>query len=44
MSLAAGPGRGGGHSSLPEDLELCIDRHVMYIQSLDTVSPQLPSQ
>ena len=44
MSLAAGPGRGGGNSGLPEELELCIDRHVMYIQSLDTVSHELPSQ
>lgn len=38
MSLASGPGRGGGSSNLPEELELCIDKHVNYIQSLDTVS------
>ncbi|KAL8790731.1 MAG: hypothetical protein Q9195_006209 [Heterodermia aff. obscurata] len=41
MSLAAGPGRGGANSSLPEDLELCIDKHVMYIQSLDTRKDEL---
>ena len=38
MSLASGPGRGGGSGGLPEDLELCVDKHVTYIQSLDTVS------
>jgi len=39
MSLVSGPGRGGSTgASLPEDLELYIDKHVKYIQSLDTVS------
>lgn len=40
MSLAAGPGRGGGTSPaghLPDDLTLAVDKHVAYIQSLDTV-------
>jgi geranylgeranyl transferase type-2 subunit beta len=38
MSLAAGPGRGrvvGGQ--LPDDLKLVVDRHVAYVQKLDTV-------
>ncbi len=39
MSLVSGPGRGGSSGvGLPEDLELYIDKHVKYIQSLDTVS------
>jgi len=39
MSLVSGPGRGGSSGvGLPEDLELYIDEHVKYIQSLDTVS------
>lgn len=39
MSLAAGPGRGGSSGAqLPDELELVIDKHVAYIQSLDTVS------
>ena len=38
MSLAAGPGRGGGaEKQLPEELSLVVDKHVAYIQSLDTV-------
>ncbi|CAF9925969.1 MAG: hypothetical protein HETSPECPRED_006218 [Heterodermia speciosa] len=41
MSLAAGPGRGGGTGRLPEDLELCIEKHVKYIQSLDTRKDEL---
>ena len=38
MSLVSGPGK-GGHSAgaVPEELELVIDNHVRYIQSLDTV-------
>jgi hypothetical protein len=42
MSLAAGPGRGGGSStsqdvsSLPSELRLHVDQHVKYIQALDT--------
>ena len=38
MSLAAGPGRGrvaGGQ--LPDDLKLVVDKHVAYVQKLDTV-------
>jgi hypothetical protein len=38
MSLAAGPGRGGvAGSQLPDELKLVVDKHVAYIQSLDTV-------
>ena len=39
MSLAAGPGRGGGASSgqLPDELQLVVEKHVSYIKSLDTV-------
>ena len=38
MSLAAGPGRGGvANSQLPDELKLVVDKHVAYIQSLDTV-------
>ena len=38
MSLAAGPGRGGvTNSQLPDELKLVVDKHVAYIQSLDTV-------
>lgn len=37
MSLAAGPGRGGGSSQLPDELKLVTEKHVAYIQSLDTV-------
>jgi geranylgeranyl transferase type-2 subunit beta len=41
MALVAGPGRGGGtapnkDSLLPVELTLCIDKHVQYIQALDT--------
>ncbi|MCJ1364264.1 hypothetical protein MMC16_003373 [Acarospora aff. strigata] len=39
MSLVSGPGRGGtigGNDTLPEELQLYIDQHVRYIQSLDT--------
>lgn len=37
MSLAAGPGRGGGANQLPDELQLVVDKHVAYIKSLDTV-------
>lgn len=37
MSLVSGPGRGGS-SALPEELQLAIEPHVKYIQSLDTVN------
>lgn len=57
MSLAAGPGRGGGSGAgggqLPAELALVAEKHVAYIQSLDTVrllndssslfSPKTPS-
>jgi len=36
MSLVSGPGRAGGNV-LPEELQLAIEPHVKYIQSLDTV-------
>lgn len=35
MSLVSGPGRGGGGAGTQE--ELCIDKHVAYIQSLNKV-------
>jgi geranylgeranyl transferase type-2 subunit beta len=38
MSLVSGPGRGGG-KDLPQDLKLFVDKHVKYIQSLDSVRP-----
>jgi hypothetical protein len=37
MSLVSGPGRGGASSNLPDELQLAVDAHVKYIQSLDTV-------
>jgi geranylgeranyl transferase type-2 subunit beta len=40
MALVAGPGIGGdtgAQDSLPAELKLVIDKHVKYIQSLDTV-------
>lgn len=38
MSLAAGPGRGGAsHAGLPDELRLCVEKHVAYIKSLDSV-------
>ncbi|KAF7195005.1 Geranylgeranyl transferase type-2 subunit beta [Pseudocercospora fuligena] len=41
MSLAAGPGRGGGASQLPDELKLVVDKHVAYIQALDSRSDEL---
>ena len=39
MSLVSGPGRGGASAStMPDELTLVVDKHVNYIQSLDTVS------
>jgi len=35
MSLAAGPGR--GRVAGADDLKLVVDRHVAYVQKLDTV-------
>ena len=38
MSLAAGPGRGHvAEGQLPDELILVVEKHVAYIQSLDTV-------
>ena len=38
MSLVSGPGRGGIiDARLPQELRLFVDKHVSYIQSLDTV-------
>lgn len=42
MSLVAGPGVGGTTAladHLPTELALVVDRHIKYIQSLDTVRP-----
>lgn len=40
MSLVSGPGRGGNSSTpLPTELQLAIEPHVKYIQSLDSVRP-----
>lgn len=36
MSLVSGPGR-AGISSVPDELQLYVDKHVRYVQSLDTV-------
>ncbi|KAK8168315.1 type-2 protein geranylgeranyltransferase subunit beta [Phyllosticta citrichinensis] len=42
MSLVSGPGRGGARSEqLPEELQLHADKHVAYIQSLDTRKDEL---
>lgn len=40
MSLVSGPGRGGGGAGTQE--ELCIDKHVAYIQSLNNVRFPIP--
>jgi hypothetical protein len=37
MSLVSGPGRGGSMSNMPAEMQLFVDKHVRYIQSLDTV-------
>lgn len=38
MSLAAGPGRGRvAVGQLPDELKLVVDKHVAYVQKLDTV-------
>lgn len=36
MSLVSGPGR-AGMASMPDEMQLFVDKHVRYIQSLDTV-------
>ena len=44
MSLVSGPGRGGTTGDgLPDEPKLVIDKHVKYIQSLDTVSASGPN-
>ena len=38
MSLVSGPGRGGALTGdVPDELKLAVEKHVEYIQSLDTV-------
>lgn len=40
MALVAGPGVGGSHSATgpgPAELTLVVDKHVKYIQELDSV-------
>lgn len=41
MSLVSGPGRGGASAGghVPDELKLVVEKHVEYIQSLDTVRP-----
>ncbi|KAF2280700.1 geranylgeranyl transferas-like protein type II beta subunit [Westerdykella ornata] len=41
MSLVSGPGRGGGVADLPAEMRLYVDKHVTYIQSLDTRKDEL---
>lgn len=41
MALVSGPGRGGGTDTLPQELRLYVDKHVSYIQSLDTRKDEL---
>lgn len=42
MSLVSGPGRGGiTDARLPQELRLFVDKHVNYIQSLDTRKDEL---
>ena len=39
MSLISGPGRGGVFTGqVPDEVQLVVEKHVKYIQSLDTVS------
>ena len=37
MSLVSGPGRAAASSALPDEIQLAVEAHVKYIQSLDTV-------
>ena len=38
MSLVSGPGRGGvSTGQTPNEIKLVVEKHVEYIQSLDTV-------
>jgi len=41
MSLVSGPGRAGNTSALPNEIQLAIEAHVSYIQSLDTRRDEL---
>lgn len=36
MSLVSGPGRAGS-AGMPDELQLYVDKHVRYIQTLDKV-------
>jgi len=40
MSLVSGPGRAELSTNLPDELQLAVEAHVKYIQSLDTVRSQ----
>ncbi|CAO2648999.1 Nn.00g099480.m01.CDS01 [Neocucurbitaria sp. VM-36] len=40
MSLVSGPGR-GGMAAIPDEMQLFVDKHVRYIQSLDTRKDEL---
>jgi geranylgeranyl transferase type-2 subunit beta len=45
MSLVAGPGRGGvADGQLPDELNLVVEKHVAYIQKLDTVRTQFTAR
>ncbi|KAF2108989.1 geranylgerany transferase type II beta subunit [Lophiotrema nucula] len=41
MSLVSGPGRGAGMTEMPAEMRLFADKHVRYIQSLDTRKDEL---
>jgi hypothetical protein len=43
MSLVSGPGR-AGMANMPEEMQLFVDKHVRYIQSLDTVRTPMATQ
>jgi hypothetical protein len=43
MSLVSRPGR-GGMANMPEEMRLFVDKHVRYIQSLDTVRTHTAAQ
>ena len=44
MSLVSGPGRAKFNTErLTDELSMHVEKHVRYIQSLDTVCPQVPS-
>jgi hypothetical protein len=43
MSLVSGPGR-GGIADMPGEMQLFVEKHVRYIQSLDTVRTFVAAQ